>query len=323
MRNNLRSGGAGACRVRLSVPSVCRLCAAGTCPSVRVSVCCRSVPPAPVRLSICLSVRVPLSATSTCPSVRVSVCRSMLPASVRLSVRVSVCGSALLAPVRLSVCPCFSQCRRHLSVSLSVCPCVSQCRRHVSVCLSACPSVRPRVAQHRRHLSVCPSVCLSVCPCVGQWRRHLSVCLSVRGSAPPALCPCVRPRVGQWRWQVCRRDVSAGPCSRCPRHASPSAHWQRWKISRPCEPFRRCRVHTWPSRSTGLQILDQKWRAQHSPAAQSDERRQKSPSSPAGGRTGDAQPGPGDTGGTSLAGQGGHPEPPQEQGGHPGLGFWC
>lgn len=65
----------------------------------------------------------------------------------------------------------------------------------------------------------------------------------------------------------------------------PSAQGQRWKISRPWAPFRRCRVHTCPSRSTGLQILDQKWRAQHSPAAQSDERRQKSPSSPAGGRS--------------------------------------
>lgn len=111
------------------------------------------------------------------------------------------------------------------------------------------------------------------------------------GGAGASSRPSVRPsvpsgRAAQCRWQVCRRDASAGPCSRCRRHASPSEHGQRWKSSRPCVPFRRCRVHTCPSRSTGLQILDQKWRAQHSPAAQSEERRQKSPSSPAWGQRG-------------------------------------
>lgn len=117
--------------------------------------------------------------------------------------------------------------------------------------------------------------------------------------------PSVRPCVAQCRWHVCRRDASAGPCSRCRRHASPSAHWQRWKISRPWAPFRRCRVHTCPSRSTGLQILDQKWRAQHSPAAQSDERRQKSPSSPAWGQRGMLSEAPGDAGWASLTGDNG------------------
>lgn len=65
--------------------------------------------------------------------------------------------------------------------------------------------------------------------------------------------------------------------SRSVRQLSPSPQGQRWNSSRPWFPFRRCRVQTCPSRSTGLQMRVQKWRAQHKPSEQSEERRQGSP----------------------------------------------
>lgn len=68
--------------------------------------------------------------------------------------------------------------------------------------------------------------------------------------------------------------------SLCVLQDRPSAQSQRWNISKPWVPFLLCFVQTWPSFRTGLQILDQKWRAQQSPSAQSDDLRQFSPSIP-------------------------------------------
>lgn len=88
------------------------------------------------------------------------------------------------------------------------------------------------------------------------------------------------PTASQCLWQVWRllEDLLWSP--RCVRHDRPSSQSQRWKISSPWVPFRLCLVQTWPSFRTGLQILDQKWRAQHSPSAQSEDLKQVSPSRP-------------------------------------------
>lgn len=82
----------------------------------------------------------------------------------------------------------------------------------------------------------------------------------------------------QFLWQTLKRD----PCCIPPADRlqdKPEPQLQRWKISGPGAPSFCPRLeHTWPSVRTGLQILAQKWRAQHSPGAQSDVRRQLSPS---------------------------------------------
>lgn len=83
----------------------------------------------------------------------------------------------------------------------------------------------------------------------------------------------------QCLWQVCRLRDDLLP-SLCVLQDRPSAQSQRWNISKPWVPFLLCFVQTWPSFRTGLQILDQKWRAQQSPSAQSDDLRQFSPSRP-------------------------------------------
>lgn len=83
----------------------------------------------------------------------------------------------------------------------------------------------------------------------------------------------------QCLWQVCRLRDDLLP-SLCVLQDRPSAQSQRWNISKPWVPFLLCLVQTWPSFRTGLQILDQKWRAQQSPSAQSDDLRQFSPSRP-------------------------------------------
>lgn len=97
------------------------------------------------------------------------------------------------------------------------------------------------------------------------------------------VCVCMEPRAvlrGQRGWQVWRCRLSAPGFSLWPRQARPEPQSQRWKISRPWAPFRRWRVHTCPSVSTGLQIRDQKCRAQHSPSKQSEDLRHVSPSPP-------------------------------------------
>lgn len=83
----------------------------------------------------------------------------------------------------------------------------------------------------------------------------------------------------QCLWQVCRLRDDLLP-SLCVLQDRPSAQSQRWNISKPWVPFLLCLVQTWPSFRTGLQILDQKWRAQQSPSTQSDDLRQFSPSKP-------------------------------------------
>lgn len=89
------------------------------------------------------------------------------------------------------------------------------------------------------------------------------------------------PRVFiQCLWQVCRLRDDLPPSPLCVLQDRPSPQSQRWNISKPWLPFLLCLVQTWPSFRTGLQILDQKWRAQQSPSAQSDDLRQFSPSRP-------------------------------------------
>lgn len=85
---------------------------------------------------------------------------------------------------------------------------------------------------------------------------------------------------GQRSWQVCRFLVSAPTFSLWPLQDRPTPQSQRWKISRPWVPFLRWRVHTCPSVSTGLQMRDQKCRAQHRPSRQSEDRKHVSPSPP-------------------------------------------
>lgn len=95
----------------------------------------------------------------------------------------------------------------------------------------------------------------------------------------------VSMRLCQRLWQVCRfrAAVLLTLWSRSPfsgRQAMPSPQSQRWNSSKPWVPFRRWRVHTWPSVSTGLQMRDQKCLAQHRPSVQSADLRQVSPSWP-------------------------------------------
>lgn len=63
-------------------------------------------------------------------------------------------------------------------------------------------------------------------------------------------------------WHMCRRDLVEEVASFHTLQERPLAQSQRWKISKPWEPFFLCLVHTSPCLSTGLQILVQKWRAQ-------------------------------------------------------------
>lgn len=94
---------------------------------------------------------------------------------------------------------------------------------------------------------------------------------------------CVEQRAvlrGQRGWQVWRFRLFPPGFSLWPRQVRPEPQSQRWKISRLWAPFRRWRVHTCPSVSTGLQIRDQKCRAQQSPSTQSEDLRHVSPSPP-------------------------------------------
>lgn len=121
---------------------------------------------------------------------------------------------------------------------------------------------------------VCKAVFVSDCDWFA-WCVGVRVCFCLSGSLQ--LC--------QRLWHVCRfrAAVLLTPWSRSPfsgRQAMPSPQSHRWKSSKPWVPFLRCRVHTWPSVSTGLQMRDQKCLAQHRPSEQSADLKQVSPSMP-------------------------------------------
>lgn len=112
---------------------------------------------------------------------------------------------------------------------------------------------------------LCRLCCMCVC------MRVVSVCVGVEQKA------CLQ---GQRGWQVWRFRLSAPGFSLWPLQVSPEPQSQRWKISKLWAPFLRWRVQTCPSVSTGLQIRDQKCRAQQSPSRQSEDLRHVSPSPP-------------------------------------------
>lgn len=129
-------------------------------------------------------------------------------------------------------------------------------------------------------LGVCVSVSIS-----GVCKAVLSV--TVTGLLGVCVCFCLSGsmQLCQRLWHVCRfrAAVLLTPWSRSPfsgRQVMPSPQSHRWKSSKPWVPFLRCRVHTWPTVSTGLQMRDQKCLAQHRPSEQSADLKQVSPSMP-------------------------------------------
>lgn len=115
---------------------------------------------------------------------------------------------------------------------------------------------------------------------VSPGKREPSPAPSPAGRGGPKVQFVSRGLPSQIIWQTCSLDREKEVASFHTLQARPLAQSQRWKISRPCEPFLRCFVHTSPWRSTGLQIFVQKWRAQQWPSEQSEDRRQGSPSWP-------------------------------------------
>lgn len=82
----------------------------------------------------------------------------------------------------------------------------------------------------------------------GRWNQR-----PLRGQQLPPL---------QIFWHMWSLDLEEEVASFHTLQERPFAQSQRWKISKPWEPFFLCLVHTSPCLSTGLQIFVQKWRAQ-------------------------------------------------------------